>query len=134
MKNLSNNFINVDVSTEKQCLYSSWKPATENAAWDDIRGSFEDYFLKAVEENKPRFLVVDERNMLRPYAPEEQVWIDKNSAPVVINAGVEKVAIIVSKDGFVELATESMMQEETSKGLNTRFFDSVESAEEWLFN
>jgi hypothetical protein len=52
----------------------------------------------------------------------------------VINAGVEKVAIIVSKDGFVELATESMMQDETSKGLNTRFFDSVESAEEWLFN
>jgi hypothetical protein len=134
MKNLSNNFINVDISTEKQCLYSAWKLTTENASWDDIRNGFENYFLKGITEYKPRFIVVDEREMRRPYGPEEQDWVDKNSAPVVLNAGVEKIAIIISKDGFVELSTESMMQEETSKELNTRFFDSIESAEEWLFN
>lgn len=134
MKNFSNNFINVDVSTEKQCLYSSWKPSTENASWDDIRNGFEDYFLKAVKEYKPRFIVVDERDMGRPYSPEEQDWVDKNSATVVLAAGIEKIAIIISKDGFVELATESMMQDEKSKELNTRFFDSIENAEKWLFS
>ncbi len=134
MKNFSNNFINVDVSTEKQCLYSTWKPSTEHASWDDIRNGFEDYFLKAVKECKPRFIIVDERDMGRPYSPEEQDWVDKNSATVVLAAGIEKIAIIISKDGFVELATESMMQDEKSKELNTRFFDSVENAEKWLFS
>lgn len=134
MENLSNDFIDVNVSLEKQCLYSAWKPSTENASWDDIRTGFEDFFLKGVKDYKPRFIVVDEREMHRPYSPEEQDWVDKNSATVVLSVGIEKIAIVISKDGFVELATESMMQEEKSKELNTRFFDSIESAEEWLFS
>ncbi|TCO08471.1 hypothetical protein [Natronoflexus pectinivorans] len=127
-------FIRVEYSKEKECLYSTWLESTENATWEDIRSAFVDVFLEAVKKHQPRFLLNNEQDMNRPYTPEEQVWIDENSAPVVLNSSVEKIAVIISKDGFVELASESMMEEETSKSLNFKFFDNVSSAEEWLFN
>ncbi|ASB49169.1 hypothetical protein [Alkalitalea saponilacus] len=134
MSTYSTDFIKVEYSKENECLYSTWLKATENATWDDIRTAFMDVFLEAVKKHKPRFLLNNEQEMNRPHTPEEQEWIDKNSAPIVLNSSVEKIAVIISQDGFVELASESMMEEEVSKNLNFKFFDNVNSAEDWLFN
>lgn len=127
-----NNFIEVQYDEGTGIMISSWKPTTQNASWEDIRTGFTDYFLKMIKDKGPKYVIVDEREMHRPYSPEEQLWVDKNSAPVVLNSPVEKLAIVISKDGFVELATETMMEEEVSKDLNTRFFDSIDKAKEWF--
>lgn len=133
MDRLSNNFIDVQYDKQTGIMISSWKPTTENATWEEVKSGFSDYFLKMIKDQGPKYVIVDEREMHHAYSPEEQSWVDKNSAPVVLNSPVEKLAIVISHDGFVELATETMMEEDVSKGLNTRFFDSIEKAKEWFF-
>ncbi len=132
MKTLSSKFISVNYDAGTETVYSAWKSSTEDASWDDIKDGFNNYFLKLIIENKPKNVIVDEREMRRAYNPDEQEWIDKNSAPFVLKAGVKKIAIIISKDGFVEMATETMMQDEVSQDLNTRFFDDIEKAKAWF--
>jgi len=132
MKKMSNQFIDVEYIADKQILKSIWKSTTEHANWEDVKESF-GIFLDGVKNQKPKYLMVDERKMARPYSPDEQKWVDANSATVVANSAVEKIAIIISSDGFVELSTESMMvEEEVSKGLNTQFFDNTDAAEIWF--
>lgn len=132
MDHLSNNFIDVQYDKANDLVISTWKPTTENASWEDIKTGFTDFFLKMIKEKGPKYLIVDEREMHRPYSPEEQLWVDQNSAPIVMDSPVEKLAIVISHDGFVELATETMMEEEVSKGLNTQFFESIDSAKKWF--
>ncbi len=132
MKTLSSKFISVNYDADTDTVYSAWKSSTEDATWDDIKDGFVNYFLKLIKENKPKYVIVDEREMRRAFNPDEQNWLDKNSAPIVIEAGVKKVAIMISKDGFVEMATETMMQDEVSQGLNSKFFDDIEKAKAWF--
>lgn len=129
---ISNHFIEVQYDEKSGIMTSTWKPSTEYASWKDIRTGFTDYFLKIIIEKGPRFVIVNESEMQRAYSPEEQIWVDENSATVVINSSVEKLAIVVSHDSFVKLATETMMGEVVSKDLNTQFFESIDDAKEWF--
>jgi hypothetical protein len=126
-------FIRLEYDEEKKILYHSWKKATENASWEQIKTEFLK-FVNGVTSNKPIRLLIDERDMRHAYSPEEQEWIDENSAPKMIPSGVRKIAIVISKDGFVELATETMMEDGESKALNAKFFTSVEDGEKWLLS
>lgn len=132
MEHISNKFIDVRYDRENDILISTWQPATEDAGWEDIRSGFMDYFIKMVREHNPKRLLNDEREMHRPYSPEEQAWIDKHSASKVLNSSVERIAIIISHDGFVELSSETMMEEEIAKGLNAKYFETFDDAKKWL--
>jgi hypothetical protein len=132
MDHVSTDFIDVRFDKENDTLISTWQPATENATGEDIRSGFMDYFIKMVLEHSPKRLINDEREMHRPYSPEEQAHIDKNSAPVVLNSSVEKIGIVISHDGFVELSSETMMEEEVAKGLNAKYFETFDEAKKWI--
>lgn len=133
MKTLTNNQLcTINLDEEKKCLYHHWKRTTENASWNDVKDSFL-LFLQGISQNRPKYVIVDERDNCHPFTPDEQKWIDVNSPKVLGIAQVEKMAIIISKNGFVELAAETVMDGQNAKQLNNRFFQTIQDAEKWMF-
>lgn len=134
MKTLTNNQLcTINLDETRKCLYHHWKRTTENASWNEMRESFM-LFLQGIAQNRPKYVIVDERDNCHPFTPEEQRWIDENSPKVLGSAQVERMAIIISKNGFVELAAETVMDGHNAKQiLNNRFFPTIEGAEKWMF-
>jgi hypothetical protein len=126
-----NQFCKIEFKVEKNCLYHSWKPATKSAGWNEIKNAFQKY-VDIILQSKPYRVVVDERDMGHAFSPDEQKWIDTEMMPKVISAGMKRIAIVQSKDAFVELATELMMEETNASKLQIKFVKSLEDAESWI--
>jgi hypothetical protein len=126
-----NQFCKIDFSREKNCLYHFWKPTTKTAGWAEIKNAFLKY-VDSISQSKPKSVVVDERDMGHVFSPEEQKWVDNEMMPKIISAGMKKIAIIKSKDAFVELATELMMGEENASRLQLKFIQTLDEAEAWI--
>ena len=130
-KQSENQFFKVEFKSENNCVYHTWKPTTKSATWNDIKSAFIKY-VDIIKSNKPRNIIVDERNMGHVFSPDSQKWIDSTMMPDIISSGAKRIAIVQSSDGFVELATELLMEEQNSSKLQVRFVRSVEEAETWV--
>jgi len=125
-----NSFCKVEFKADKSCVYHFWKPSTKTAGWNEIKNAFEKY-VDLISQNKPKRVIVDEREMYHVFSPDEQKWIDSGLMPKILSAGVIRIAIVQSKDAFVELATELMMEEDNSSKLQVKFVPSLDQAEAW---
>ena len=130
-KKFENQFCKVEYSNDKSCIYHSWKPTTASAGWSEIKNAFEQY-VGAIQQTSPKNVIVDERDMGHVFSVEEQKWIDNEMMPKILSAGMSRIAIIKSKDAFVELATELLMGEENAAGLQLKFVQTPEEAESWI--
>ena len=128
---VSSPLMNMQYKEEESCLYYFWKKETAVCSWEDIRAAFIKY-VEFIEFFKPSKILVDERHMFHIFVPEEQKWIDANIVPRILDANLQKLAIIKSEDIFVELASDMMMRQYYASKLQARFFIKVHDAEEWL--
>jgi hypothetical protein len=126
-----NQFCKIGYSREKSCIYHFWRPTTKSAGWSEIKNAFLKY-VDAIVQSKPANIIVDERDMGHVFSPEEQKWVDEEMMPKIVTSGLKKIAIIKSKDAFVELATELMMGEENASKLQLKFVQTFEEAESWI--
>jgi hypothetical protein len=130
-KYFDNQFCKIEFKNENSCLYHSWKPATKSAGWNEIKAAFLKY-VEIIQSNKPQNIVVDERDMGHVFDVDEQKWIDNEMMPKILSSGLKKLAIVKSKDGFVELATELMMGEKNASKIYLKFVQSIDEANTWI--
>jgi hypothetical protein len=128
---LENQICKISYSGEKKCLYHIWKPATKSVGWGEIKNAFEKY-VDSIMQTRPSSVIVDERDMGHVYSPEEQKWVDNEMMPKILSAGMTRIGIVKSKDAFVELATELMMDEKNASKLQLKFVQTMEEAESFI--
>jgi len=63
---------------------------------------------------------------------EDQTWSNTVWFPSALQAGIRYMAVLVSKDVFNLLTVEEIMNKVESLNFESRYFDDVESAKEWL--
>jgi hypothetical protein len=126
-----NQFCKIEYRKENSCVCHFWKPSTKSAGWNEIKAAFLKYF-EAIQTNKPYSVIVDERDMGHVFSVEEQKWIDSDLMPKILASGMKRIAIIKSKDAFVELATELLMGEENASRLQINFVQTLEEAFAWI--
>ena len=85
------------------------------------------------EKYKPTKSLVDLRSFLFTISPEVQEWTDMTIFPRFIEAGLKRIAFIVSSDLFAQVSVEQMLEENTAiTSFQSRYFDHYFQARNWL--
>jgi hypothetical protein len=63
---------------------------------------------------------------------EDQVWANEVWAPLLVDAGVKRFALITAPSGLGKANVEDVIDMVDNRGLLMRGFDSLEEARAWL--
>jgi len=86
-----------------------------------------------IEYYKPQIQMVNYLNYYKAIPPHMQIWINDNLVKPSFEAGLKKVAFIISRDLYVQISVEQTMQEAAGKKFSVKYFDNEIDAEKWLF-
>ncbi|WP_027001737.1 hypothetical protein [Hugenholtzia roseola] len=116
----------------RKYLHTLWRTTydtTEEAYKATMR-----HYVRALKELSPRCVLIDARPSTYTIPPEVQEWISENVYPVAPQAGVEKLAFVVTTDEIAQLSIEQAVEDgqQVANFLDQRFFDDPEKAENWL--
>jgi hypothetical protein len=102
---------------------------------DDAFKIYLENWCVLIETYKPTSFFVDSSKGHIIMTPDIQVWHDTIIVPRYINAGVKKIAFLVSEDIFEMTSIEQAFDEKNAtSNLKTRFFDDAEEAKQWLIS
>ena len=83
--------------------------------------------------HKPTFQLVDYLNFFKPIPVNMQKWINENLLAPSYEAGLKKVAFIISRDFYAQVSLEQLMLEKEGKKFRIKYFGNETDAEKWLF-
>lgn len=125
-------FLQINAMPEINGVKIQWLADSEKMSEEDFKEEIEAE-KKAFEEVKPKNILADTLQMGFAIPPNLQEWHNAIIFPVFQSIGLQKLAILVSHDLFVQVSIEQLIDEDKSNtGLRTRYFDSEENAINWL--
>lgn len=124
-------FVDIILDEAHGIIEMAWLPSSAAMTDDEFKAIFLHY-ADLTEKYHPNSLLVHSQGKTYTVQPDMQQWLDKHIIPRAYWAGVKNVALVVSKDIFVQISVELILDEPHAQWLNSRFFSSVEAAREWL--
>jgi hypothetical protein len=114
---------------DHRCVFAEWKGFVTSF-------EFQDALLRALEialKEKASSFVTDTTH-LELVSDEDQRWIRYMWAPMAIEAGLKRIAVVVAPHGLSKMAIEGMFagRRITGAQLDSRTFDSVADALKWV--
>lgn len=88
--------------------------------------------VKMVKQYRPTHLLIDTTNFMFAISPDVQTWIDEEVYPAWADAGVVKIALLMSPEFIAQLSLEQAIDENTQKLLESDFFESRDNALSWF--
>ncbi len=131
MKKYESPFLTINLDAENALLEFVWHPSSSELDNETLKKEF----LKEVElceTHKPQKLLINTKNFDYAITPNLQEWTDANIFPKYLEAGVTKIAIVVSQDFISGISVEQTMDEEKGKEFDTQYFDNDTAAKDWL--
>lgn len=111
-----------------------WQAATRQMEDDTFRQECLKT-VELVEGYRPSRLIVNMQEMFMIIVPDTQVWVAEQVAARYKQAGVQKLAVVLTKDLFVQVSIEQAAEEaRVHEVFQTRFFYNEKSAFEWLLS
>lgn len=104
---------------------------TAETTADEFKNFMRSYAEKMAPTQAPK-LLLDTSQSSFITTPDLQEWVATEIAPITIGAGQRLIATILSPDIFSAVAMEQLMDEGVISTVQTRYFDSRESALTWL--
>ncbi len=133
MENIfENSFISIGFSRNKNLVINNWKEATD-AMTDEEYKTLALKQVAVLEEKKPFNWLVNLAELKFALTPQTQEWAD-GLFPRILNAGVKKIAFIISSDVFAQISVEQLMEEKNVKTANfeIHYFDNEKDALKWF--
>ena len=89
---------------------------------------------EAVVKYQPKFILFDTRDAYYPVSAELDAVIERELTPIVMKAGVKKIAFVLPTDIVSQIAVEHLVMNLgiDHEQIQRQFFDSREKAEQWL--
>ncbi len=66
--------------------------------------------------------------------PKLQDWVSEHIFRDMREAGVKKLALIVSSDIIAQMSIEQLVDDDPVKGFVTGYFDNIEEAKMWILD
>ncbi len=123
-------FISIAYQAEKQLLFASWTPASENLS-DEHFKAINKMYIEFVEKYEVKNFLLNTENFLFSITVELQHWVGEHILLNLKEMGLQKVAFIVSKEFIAQLSIELTMQENPNL-MSVAYFDNQEEAQKWL--
>lgn len=115
--------------SEHRCVFAEWRAFATSA-------EFRSALTKAVAVGRDRHAVsfVSDTRKLELVTEEDQWWIRETWAPMAIEAGLRKIAVVMATHGLGRMAIERMFNTRPNPGeqLKSRTFDSLADALIWV--
>ncbi len=89
-------------------------------------------FIPILEKYQPKGILADTRDFGFTIAPAIQEWTNENILVLYAKVGVEKHAVLISKDIFTSVSVEQTMGEEKSGAFQNEYFEDEDIAKKWL--
>ena len=124
-------FYDLKYDEEKDIVFLIWNKESKNLKDEEFL-QVQDIYTEYIIEKKAKNTIVDIRNLNFAVRPSLQEKIAKKYYPKTIKAGLSKVAVINSNELIAQISAEQMMEEAEAAPFQTKFFDEVKSAIQWL--
>ena len=130
MKILDNDFVKVEYDKQTEIISLTWlvTPTSEeiriglNAGRDFVK-----------DNNVTKW--IGDTTHLGVIADEDLEWINTKWFPTLLQAGIKKMAVILPNNVFGQMNVEDIMGTvDTSTGFESRYFDGIEDATNWILN
>ncbi len=122
-----------DWDAENSILHSTWLDTTIDMSDTEFKKEMIN-LANLIIEYQVKFLLSDTRQLQFPIVPELQEWVVETIRPKFMYAKLKKQAIIVPLGIFAQVAMHQTIEEVEQKihEHQTKFFDTIESAKQWL--
>jgi len=123
--------ISVLFNEENRGIYAYWALESEKIDenfFKQVNLLYVDY----VKNHGATKLLIDAQNFRYPIAPELQEWVGTQIISVLLEAGLNKIAMVVSKEMIAQLSIEQTMEENKAVESFLMYFGSPEEAEKWI--
>ena len=122
--------VTIDVHPGQKLVRLTWKRSIVGAAYRSVL----DRVLDVVEQQGLKLWLSDGRKA-GPILYDDQVWTMKEFTPKVLQAGLERIAIVNSEDGLNLLAVDRMVNATPSDApYEIAFFQDPAIAQLWLMD
>ncbi len=125
------NFIAIEHLPTHKALKIQWLAGSA----DMTEADFKHVITKekeALESFRPKAILADTLEMQYGITPELQAWHNDFLFPVFAEVGVEKLAIVVSKDIFAQVSVNQLIEDNSQAEFASTHFDSEATALEWI--
>jgi hypothetical protein len=126
-------YLHIAFFAENLLIEATWLSETKKMNTDDCKQEFLNY-LDVVRKQGPMRMLVDTSDMYFTFGLEMQDWINQTIFTQFLNMGINKVAIVISKDFFAQLSTNQAMNEKEALKHTREYFDTKEAAKQWLLS
>jgi hypothetical protein len=127
-------FLQISAMPEINGIKIQWLEDSQKMSEADFKKEIEAE-KTAIEEAKPKNILADTLQMGFAIPPSLQEWHNNIIFPVFQSVGLQKLAVLVSHDLFVQVSVEQLIDEDKQNvGLKTKYFDSEENAINWLIS
>ncbi|MDD4964239.1 MAG: hypothetical protein PHI11_10020 [Gallionella sp.] len=126
-------YLHIAFFAEQRLIEATWLSETRRMDTDECKQEFLNY-LEVVRKQQPNCIVVDTSNMCFTFNPKVQDWINETILTSLLSMNVNKIAFVISKDYFAQLATKQTMDEKEGLKFTTKYFDTKEAAKQWVLS
>lgn len=118
---------------EYQIFEQIWLPESEFMNDDIYKKEFRD-ILNATEayKGKSNKIFIDSLNALYVVSPELQEWHNEHVFSRLIEMGIKRFAVLLSRDLFTQVSYEQTFEEAENAGFQIEYFDDRAKAYAWL--
>jgi len=134
MENIyQSNFLAIDYQQEHSLFTFTWNENSMNLDDELLKGEL----LKEVEcckQYRVKRLLIDTVFFQYALSPEMQTWMDVEIFAKCMEYGVNKIAVVLSKDLFAMVSIDQVMNEELASNIQSKSFDDKKAAHRWLIS
>ena len=132
MELYKDNYRVVTFEPDTNIVYQEWFKETEDMTDQEYKDASVS-LPKFVAEQQADKVIINAINSLFMVTPELQDWVNANTIPAYLQAGVQKVAILLPSEIFTHVSIEQIVDDSDAVAKQRiRYFDSNEEARKWL--
>lgn len=126
-------YLTIEYFPEKSLIISTWSINSVGLNQMLLKSELTKR-LKYIEKLAPKNLLVNSKYFFYRVPTSIQNWMNNEVLKRYFEAGIEKMAFIISEDVVAQISIEQAIQEDDTDLYEIKYFDDIKSAKQWLLD
>jgi len=131
MKIYNSAFLEISLSDNNMTITNEWCKTTSEMTDEQYKTDMLKFSELALQ-HKPKYHLINSLQFLYAITLDMQDWTNKTIFPKLIEAGIKKIAFLVSSEMIAQLSIEQTLEESNASIFAVKYFDKEELAKKWL--
>ncbi len=131
MKLYNSNFVEISLSDNNLVITNEWFKTTDKMTDEQYKNDMLKFAELAIL-HKPKYHLIKSVDFSYIITINMQDWTNNNIFPQLIEAGIKKIAFLVSAEIVSQLSIEQTLEEKNASAFAIKYFDVETDAKKWL--